>query len=292
MIKMFKSKILFEIVSPSRMSSDKHKEKVLNSLAEQILEIKNIDFLNIPEIVDENWEGQPNYRNMNPRKFAHKLFEKTRIKSIVNKVVAHLNGEKGFKEWLDETISEYKIKEFVFVGPNTDVHSYPGPSVLKANQIAKKIPKVLVGNILIPLRQNEALKVFEKTKSGADFFTTQVLFESEKIKKVLSEYDSLCKKEKIKPAKIFLGFCPVSTKYDVEFLKWLGVEIPEKTEKDLLADNALMAQKSLNAVKSAWEDVNAFVNDNNISVPIGLNIEEIFLHNLPYCKELTDALTI
>ena len=35
------------------------------------------------------------------------------------------------------------------------------------------------------------------------------------------------------PRRILLSFAPVSSKKNIDFLKWLGVEIPLQTEKHL-----------------------------------------------------------
>ena len=51
---------------------------------------------------------------------------------------------------------------------------------------------------------------------------------------MLKYYDDICKKSKVLPRRILLSFAPVSSKKNIDFLKWLGVEIPKKTEKHLI----------------------------------------------------------
>ena len=280
------TEILFEIVPPSKMSSEKYKEKMIQSILDSpILSVKNLTSINIPEITDENWQGKPYYRNTDTFKFTKDMRSHTTKNIIVNKVVVHCDGFQGFKQWLQEAISQHDIKSFIFVGPNSTKHSYPGPTVLEANKFASQIDGISIGNILIPSREGEAQRMLKKTLSGATFFTTQILFESERIKSVLSEYSELCKSENIKPAKVFLSFCPISKGSDIEFLRWLGVEMPQELESDLLSDEEAVVSKSIDAAKGVWKNVSNFI-DTNIQVPVGINVEEIFLHNLDHCNEL------
>lgn len=282
-----KTEVMLEVVPPSRMFSSKYYEKVLGKLVEAINSIKKIDFVNVPEIIDENRLGKPFYRNVSIREFGKRLEDLTGKQAIVNKVVVHLNGMQGFDEWINRSINQFNIKSFVFVGGAFEIN-YSGPKVIEANKKAKAIPGVKVGNIMIPSRKNEVQRMLEKTLSGADFFTTQILFSAEDTKKDLLEYDRLCKEQKIKSAKIFLSFCPVSSKGELDFLKWLEVKIPAETEKKLRGENPVKA--SISAVQKLWIEFNEFKKENNLSVSLALNIEEIFLHNLAHCIELASSL--
>ena len=46
----------------------------------------------------------------------------------------------------------------------------------------------LLGNIAIPQRTGEAHRMLLKTRSGARFFTTQIVFDSESVLRMLREY--------------------------------------------------------------------------------------------------------
>ncbi len=283
------TQLLFEIVPPSKVSSDKHKEKVLQRVATAVSQIEKVDFINIPEIIDENRLGQPYYRNVPVEEFGEKTRDLTKKEVILNKVVVHCNGMSNFSEWLDSAVSS-GFKNFVFVGGNSDVFSYPGPSVIKANKKAKEISGVRVGNIFIPSREKEAERLLEKTISGADFFTSQILFESSKVKNVLLEYGILCKEKGIQPAEIFLSFCPLSRLGQIDFLKWLGINFSEKTEKKIISSEEEIVSNSIEVVQDVWREIKEFKKEKNLSIVLGLNIEEIFLHNIENCIELASKL--
>jgi len=95
----------------------------------------------------------------------------------------------------------------------------------------------------------------------------------------LKYYDELCKENSVLPRRILLSFAPVSSKKNIDFLKWLGVEIPQETEYRLIKDNAKMANQSLEIASEILKDILHNNEKLGISVPIGLNVEHIMSYN-------------
>lgn len=279
--------IIFEVIPPGKSASETHVKKTADKIAEAIKETKGISTLNIPEIVEENHLGLPYYRNLDNREFGLLLREKCGKNLIINTVVAHKPKDK-FEKWLDESMNKYKIVNFVFVGAKINSIKYPGPSIIEANSIASK-KNVNVGNILIPERENEAERMIIKTASGCNFFTSQVLFGTENIIKTLEDYSLKCEKSGLKPAKIFLSFAPVSSFEDIVFLRWLGVEIKQKTESRLKHSQNI-GEESVKMISESLSEIFDYVQEKNIGIPLGLNIEYISLHNLELAKNLANIM--
>jgi 5,10-methylenetetrahydrofolate reductase len=123
------------------------------------------------------------------------------------------------------------------------------------------------------------VRLLKKGSKGIEFFTTQVLYDGKKIKKMLKYYDDVCKENNVLPRRILLSFAPVSSKKNIDFLKWLGVEIPSQTEKRLTNERTSMSDESL---EIASEILKGILNNNEklgITVPIGLNVEHIMSYN-------------
>ncbi len=278
------NRMAFEAVPPSRMSSGVFREKVTEKIISSVNSIKKVDLINVPEVIDENHEGKPYYRNIPVNEFCSNVSLMTGKKAIANKVVVHCNGMADFVSWLEKSINETKITNFVFVGGNSDKIPYPGITVNQANAKAKELnEKIEIGNIMIPSRKNEAQRMLSKTIGGADFFTSQVLFESDKTNQVISEYALLCEKNSVKPSEIFLSFCPVSNTEELDFLRWLGVEILPETEKKFIENPS---SASVNISQNVWEEINDFAEKESINVNLSLNVEEIFFHNLELSVDL------
>ena len=275
--------VAYEILPP------REKDGTLNSYAEKIsslLSQTHIDAINIPEVHEENARGLRPVKNLEraeAREFGRLLQDNVGIEAIVNRVTVH--NDLGYqKDWIKETFYDYDIENLILVGGESSDIKYPGPSV---NETSEYITRDLnagrfdffCGGITIPSRKIESVRLLKKGSNGIEFFTSQVLYDGKKIKKMLKYYDDVCKENNVLPRRILLSFAPVSSKKNIDFLKWLGVEIPSQTEKRLTNKKTSMSDESL---EIASEILKGILNNNEklgITVPIGLNVEHIMSYN-------------
>ena len=275
--------VAYEILPP------REKDGTLNSYAEiisSLLSQTHIDAINIPEVHEENARGLRPVKNLEraeAREFGRLLQDNVGIEAIVNRVTVH-NDLDYQKSWIKETFYDYDIENLILVGGESSDIKYPGPSV---NETSEYITRDLnagrfnffCGGITIPSRKIESVRLLKKGSNGIEFFTTQVLYDGKKIKKMLKYYDDVCKENNVLPRRILLSFAPVSSKKNIDFLKWLGVEIPSQTEKRLTNKRTSMSDESL---EIASEILKGILNNNEklgITVPIGLNVEHIMSYN-------------
>lgn len=272
---------MYEVVPPSKRSSEQYREKAITSIADSISKMRSVTVLDIPEIVEENYCGKPYYKNLDNRKFACMLKKKVNKEIVINKVVPHFNPKSSLGDWLDETAKGYGINKFVFVGGTFNM-PYPGPTVLEANNTAYS-KKLVFGNIAIPTRLNEAKSLASKTSSGCRFFTTQILFDKCMISDVVREYAEECRKQNLKPSKFYLSFSPISDTEDIDFFEWLGVYIDERT-KSRLRHAKNVGEESIKIVQEIYAYIVS--KTHRLDVPIGVNIEQVALHNLPFSEQM------
>jgi len=97
-----------------------------------------------------------------------------------------------------------------------------------------------------------------------------VLYEAESIKSLLRDYYKLCKSLNEKPKRILLSFAPASTKKDIPFLKWLGVEFPPEIEDYLLRKETDIHERSIEVSADVLRDILEYIDTNGIMVPLGL----------------------
>ena len=281
----------------------KHDDKILKNVSlrksdmvSSLHSISRLDAVNVPELVEENHEGKPRYNSVYTRMLAKSIASALGTDAIVNKVVVHLAGYDEFITWLDETTGN-GIENVIIVGGNTRHHRYPGPSVPEANITVQNYMRihgdrpVTIGNICLPERRDEATKLLFKTISGAQFFTTQMLFDHRQIIHVLSEYGSLCEKAGIKPATILLSFAPLKSTADLNLLDFLGVDLPERIKEKILESGSIdaAAERSLQNALSVYYEVIAALEKGSVSVPIGINIEQLTKSNLPLSVNMLDT---
>ena len=286
--------VAYEILPP------REKDGTLNSYAETIsslLSQTHIDAINIPEVHDEIGRGDrpiTNQKRGEPREFGMLLQDIVGIEAIINRVVVHEPYEEQIR-WIEETNKAYEIENMIIVGGESSKVDYPGPTV---NEMLQTISRgynsnggdIFCGGIAIPSRKDESKNLIRKSKHGSEFFTTQVLYNAENIIKMINNYQSRCNELDTFPRRILLSFAPVSSQKNIEFLKWLGVEIPDDTERYLKGRPGSMTERSLDVAVEVLNEVLDFITVNNLKVPVGLNVEHIMSYNFQSSVEMLQEL--
>ncbi|MEM0129067.1 MAG: mycobacterial-type methylenetetrahydrofolate reductase [Thermoplasmata archaeon] len=288
--------LLFEPVPPSSRLSAERAQRQAAAIVEVVAANPRIDAVNLPELVDENHDGRPYYRSGDVRAHALRLQRASVRPVIVNKVVAHLPDAAALVAWCRETIAQ-GIARAVLVGGSSRYIPYPGPPVIEADRAAAPIfddAGGAVGNIAIPQRTGEAHRMLAKTRAGARFFTTQIVFDATPVVSLLTEYGALCREHGIPPAPVLLSLAPIADEGDVEFVRWLGADIPEAVEAEILnggeAEPEAAADRSIRLAVRLYETVRDRTGRGaHPDVPLGLNVEQVSSRHLAHAARLAAA---
>ena len=220
-----------------------------------------LDGVNIPEIHEEPSRSSKGERRkpfaprMAPRELAYVIQEQVGVPCMINRVVVTTPADQ-LLNWANETWERYGINQFVLVGGGLSQQTYAGPSVVQANQLLREdamIDDLRIGNICIPSRDDEVTRLREKTASGADFFTTQILYEAEDLQALLIE---LGETPGTTPEDLWVALCPARTRHNIRFLLWLGVNIPDALEAWLIEAPDEVLERSLAQIKRVWQSLN------------------------------------
>ncbi|HYA70437.1 MAG TPA: hypothetical protein VEH28_03620 [Thermoplasmata archaeon] len=281
--------LFFESVPPPARTPAHRVAERIEAVVRLVESVPRLDAIVVPELVDENHEGQPHYRSGDPRTYARTLADRTGREVIVNKVVAHLPDIPAVERWAQETV-ERGVRHVVLVGGSSRYIPYPGPPVAEADRLCRATFAAAggsIGNIAIPQRAGEAHRMLAKTRAGAAFFTTQLLFDAEAAREVLLRYDLLCRQASLPPAAVLLSVAPIADDEDAEFVRWLGADLPDSAERVLLeGEEADAARRSVELAVSVWEDVTRMARAENLSMPIGVNVEQISARHLEVAGNL------
>lgn len=284
--------LLFEPVPPSARSSPHRAEAMVAELVRTLGAVERLDAIDVPELIDENHDGRPYYRSGDTRAFARRVAEAIHREVVVNKVVAHLPSSDAVAGWAQESVQR-GVRNVVLVGGSSRYIPYPGPSVIDADRIARSAIEAaggLLGNIAIPQRTGEAHRMLTKTRSGARFFTTQIVFDAESVLRMLREYDLLCRQAGLSPAAVVLSVAPIADEGDAEFVRWLGADIPEAAERTILGgDEALASQRSIERALSVFREVRDGAARLGLEVSVGVNVEQISQRHLASAGEMLAA---
>ncbi len=277
----------FELVPPAA-----EKPGAVEATLAELKKVRHLaDAVNLPEIRDES-RGTPRTARfvprVEPRLLGARILRDLDLEVVVNRGVVY---EPDQLRWAEETHGGFGIQNIVLVGGESSQLSYPGPSVLEAaEQIRSARPEMCLGGITIPSRPHEADRIRRKNAAGLVFFTTQILFDSNDIVWLIQQLNGL-------EARVFLSFAPVSHPRDLEFLRWLGADIPADLDRFLLRGEASDSDSSSTPTKSAGEPAPAGSSlDRSLDLaqrilmdvfdnlppdppPIGLNIEHINQRN-------------
>ena len=107
---------------------------------------------------------------------------------------------------------------------------------------------------------------------------------------MINNYQTRCNELNTFPRRILLSFAPVSSQKNVEFLKWLGVEIPTNTEHYLQARPGSMTERSLDVAIEVLNEILNHIEKNDLKVPVGLNVEHIMSYNFQSSVEMLQEL--
>lgn len=283
--------LFFEPVPPSARATPPRASAHRREVVDRLTGIGRLDAVDVPELVDENHDGRPYYRSGDVRPFARQLASELSREVIVNKVVAHLPAD-ALERWARETV-ERGLHHVVLVGGSSRFIPYPGPPVTEADRICAPILADAgghLGNIAIPQRTGEAHRMLQKTRAGASFFTTQIVFDSETTRRMVREYDRLCRQATVAPAAVLVSVAPVTDEGDAEFVRWLGADIPESAERDLLGgEEAGAGSRSIDHALEVWRQVLAGGAADGVGVPLGVNVEQISQRHLATAVEMARA---
>jgi 5,10-methylenetetrahydrofolate reductase len=225
---------LFEVVPPEEGKPEAVEETV--AVVRRVAD--SVDAINLPEIHNEARPGDRTANfvpRMDPRRLAARLRQELGVEVVTNHCVVY---EPDPVPWLRETCDGFGVQHFVLVGGESSSIRYPGPSVLEATERLRAAGhEGALGGISIPSRAGEAERVRRKHAAGLSFFTTQVLFDPNDIVWLVQRLNGL-------EARLFLSFAPVSHPRDLQFLRWLGADIPPDLDRFLRLDEASAADLS------------------------------------------------
>ncbi|HTT73297.1 MAG TPA: hypothetical protein VMG99_04010 [Thermoplasmata archaeon] len=283
--------LFFEPAPPSARAAGPRTDQRLGEVARWLRDLPRIDAVVVPELVDENHEGRPFYRSADPRAYARAIADRSGATVVVNKVVAHLASGPELVRWAEETVAAGLV-HLVLVGGASRYIPYPGPSVVEANRLCRPVVEPAggrLGNVAIPTRGGEAHRMLAKTRAGASFFTTQLAFDAEPVAGLVREYDALCARALVPPAAVLVSFAPVADESDVEYVRWLGAEIPEAVERAILEDGESAGPSaSLGRALGVWEALRAAWPLESGRVPLGVNVEQVSARHFEPARELAN----
>ncbi|MGB0938328.1 MAG: methylenetetrahydrofolate reductase [Colwellia sp.] len=262
--------------------SDTPLEKV-SEIANKLLErVNDIDFdgLIVYDIQDEN------SRIKKARPFPFKSTHDTRLYSsllnkksgrpvITYKSVVQSNTD-AFNDWANEAWHKYGVKDVVLVGSPSKENDISLPLSSAYKTLVKNENDFFIGGVTIAERhaskRNEHQRLIEKHEQGCNFFISQAIYNPQATIDLLTRYAIECQKKNLAPQRLILTFSPCGSEKTLEFIEWLGVNVPEATSLRILNAENPLHESIQNCLKSLQQILDAVL---PYDLPLGLNIESL-----------------
>lgn len=272
--------VCFVGTTPPKASTE---DMQMQEIAERLLsrlQTLEYDGLIVYDIQDESSRIDtprpfPYMETRDPREYSRLLGNLSQRPIITYKSVAQ-KDKADFDSWLEDAWNEFGIRNLVLVGsPSSE-----GEIKLSLNDAYAALKEhekpFHLGGVTIAERHavkgNEHQRLLAKSGNGCEFFISQAVYNTQATIDLLTSYARSCREQGETPKRIILTFTPCGSAKTLEFMKWLGISVPEATgyrildAENPLAESIRICQNNLEQILEACLP---------LGLPIGLNIESL-----------------
>jgi hypothetical protein len=282
-IKNRESGIMVYGIVPPKKDTQPDRIAEIAALQVQRLQSLNIDGLILYDIQDE----KSRISEKRPFPFIETLdsffYSQEYLSSLSVPKVVYRSVGKYSREELSQFLAQASDKDYltVFVGASSKEQEVT-LSLSDAYKLKAEINKdMLLGGVTIPERHmkkgDEHLRVFNKISQGCSFFVSQGVYDVNASKNFLSDYYYYGQENNLPLVPILFTLTPCGSVKTLDFMKWLGINIPHWLENDLVHSNDIL-EKSVDFSEQNWLELKAFADDKGI--PIGCNIESVAIRKV------------
>lgn len=269
--------VFFAITPPRRSTEVDRLPEIARATVERLQNL-DLDGLVLYDIDDES-SRNPSERpfpfspTIDPADYRSAYLQEWHTPVIVYRAVGKCERD-ALGTWLAEQDPARTLT--VMVGAASSGVSAP-VSLTDAQVMRSELnPDLLLGGVAIPerhsRRENEHLRLIAKQEAGCRFFVTQVVYDLNAAKNLVSDYRYECEARGLTPVPIVFTFSACGSMKTLEFLRWLGVDVPRWIENDL-RNAADTLQASLDQAVVTGIELIDFCR--KLDVPCGLNIESV-----------------
>ncbi|WP_344048142.1 methylenetetrahydrofolate reductase [Nocardioides panacihumi] len=269
--------VLFAVTPPRKSTPADRLPEIARATVER-LEHLDLDGLVLYDIDDESSRNPaerpfPFSPTVDPAEYRTGYLQQWRTPVIVYRAVGKYRGE-HLRSWIAEQDPRRTLS--VMVGAASSDAS-PDVSLADAQAMCAELnPDLLLGGVAIPerhsRRENEHLRLIAKQEAGCRFFVTQVVYDLNAAKNLVSDYRYECELRGLAPVPLVFTFSVCGSMKTLEFLRWLGVDVPRWIENDLRHATNPLAASLEQAAATAVELIDFC---RRLEVPFGLNVESV-----------------
>ncbi|MFC7622068.1 methylenetetrahydrofolate reductase [Microlunatus sp. GCM10028923] len=269
--------LLFAITPPRASTSPERRQAIADATLRR-LQAVDPDGVVLYDIAEEN-DRNPDERpfpflpTIDPADYLADQLKAWQKPAVVYRSVGKYS-ESSLQSWLGSQPTDRVLSVLVGSSSSGNVGLTSLRSAYTMRQTVQ--PELIIGGVVIPERHetrgDEQLRMLEKQAAGVSFFVSQVLYDVNAAKNLVSDYRDACEDQGIQPRPIAFTLSVCGSLKTLEFLTWLGVKVPNWIQRDLTRSEDTLAA-SYEHVRAAAFDMLTYCR--RLGVPVGLNVESV-----------------
>jgi 5,10-methylenetetrahydrofolate reductase len=278
MIEQAQSGLLLYGITPPH---EKNPPEKIAEIAEKTLVRINpleIDGLVIYDINDESDRNSaerpfPYLPMMDPYRYFKDYLKTWRKPAVIYRCVGKYSPSE-LAAWLQSVRGEDLLT--VFVGASSKQQKVQ-TKLNTAYEIRREVnSNIPLGGVLIAERhiqhQREHLRIEEKRAQGCSFFISQIFYNVDYTKNLLSDYHYYCVDHGLPMLPVILTTSVCGSLKTLEFMKWLGIHIPRWLENEIVHASDPLTE-SFHQCLHHVDEVIDFCR--RLHIPFGFNVESV-----------------
>ncbi|MFK0244629.1 methylenetetrahydrofolate reductase [Amycolatopsis azurea] len=266
-------------ITPPRLSTAPDRIREITAATLGRLADLDVDGLALYDIDDESDRNPaerpfPYLPTMDPAAYHSEYLDGWDRPAIIYRCVGKYSGDE-LRTWL-RTADPDRVHG-VFVGASSKGKPVR-TSLSEAQDLRRDTrPELLLGGVAITERPEEHLRLVRKQEAGCAYFISQVVYNADAAKSMVSDYFYGCLERRFTPKPVFFTLSVCGSMKTLAFLKWLGVDVPRWLENSLRHADDTLAESSEHCVATA-RDLAAFCR--KLGMPFGFLVESVSIRKV------------
>jgi hypothetical protein len=191
---------------------------------------------------------------------------------VYRAVAKYTEAELG--EWLSEADTDRVLTVLVGAASRHRVVRTSLQDAYRRRAALSSAPRM--GGVVIAERHAvagaEHERMLRKQDAGCEFFVSQVCYDLDHTRSLLSDYVSSCRDQGLDPRPVVLTLAPCGSVKTLEFMSWLGIDVPGWLQTELTHSRDPLTTSYEQCVVNA-EVLIAFCR--RLGLPFGINVESL-----------------
>jgi hypothetical protein len=273
------SGVLLFGITPPRLSFAPERIREITEATLARLDTIDVDGLALYDIDDES-DRNPEERpfpylpTMDPAAYYAEYLGGWDRPAVIYRCVGKYS-EAEFRTWL-QTADTNRVLS-VFVGASSKAKSVQ-TSLPQAQALRREhSPNLRLGGVAIAERPDEHLRLIAKQEAGCTYFISQVIYNIDAAKNMVSDYYYTCRERQLEPKPVLFTLSVCGSVKTLAFLKWLGVDVPRWLENSLCHAEDTLAESYEHCLANA-RDLIAFCR--KLGMPFGFLVESVSIRRV------------